>query len=56
MPNTVGDHWRMIWDLKLTVVVMLTKVTEAGKVSAVSVAIGTCIEIVSCCALHAEKV
>lgn len=32
MPNTIGDFWRMIWEHKLTVVIMLTKVNEAGKV------------------------
>ena len=32
MPNTIGDHWRMIWEHKLTAVIMLTKVNEAGKV------------------------
>lgn len=32
MPNTIGDFWRMIWEKKLTAVVMLTKINEAGKV------------------------
>ena len=32
MPNTVGDFWRMIWEHRLSTIVMLTKVTEGGKV------------------------
>lgn len=32
MPNTIGDFWRMIWEHKLTAVIMLTKVNESGKV------------------------
>ena len=32
MPNTIGDFWRMIWEHRLSTVVMLTKVTEGGKV------------------------
>ena len=33
MPNTVGDFWRMVWEHRLSTIVMLTKVTEGGKVS-----------------------
>ena len=32
MPNTIGDFWRMIWEHRLSTIVMLTKVTEGGKV------------------------
>ena len=32
MPNTISDFWRMIWELRLITVVMLTKCIEAGKV------------------------
>ncbi len=32
MPNTEGDFWRMIWELKLSNIVMLTKCMEAGRV------------------------
>ena len=33
MPQTVGDFCRMVWEHRLTTIVMLTKVTEGGKVS-----------------------
>lgn len=33
MPNTEDDVWRMIWEKKLNTIVMLTKCTEAGRVS-----------------------
>jgi len=33
MPNTEADFWRMIWEMKLSNVVMLTKCLEAGRVS-----------------------
>ena len=33
MPNTEGDFWRMIWERKTSNIVMLTKCTEAGRVS-----------------------
>ena len=32
MTNTVGDFWRMVWEHKLSTIIMLTKVNEAGKV------------------------
>ncbi len=32
MPTTIDDFWRMIWEHKLTHVVVLTKCREAGKV------------------------
>ena len=32
MQNTVGDFWRMIVQHKLSVIVMLTKINELGKV------------------------
>ena len=31
-PETISDFWQMIWDVKLAVIVMLTKVDENGKV------------------------
>ena len=31
--KTVGDFWHMIWEYKLTSIVMLTGVTEGGKVN-----------------------
>lgn len=34
MPNTEDDFWRMIWEMKLSNIVMLTKCLEAGRVSA----------------------
>ena len=36
MPNTISDFWRMVWEYKLVTVVMLTKCTEAGKVSVIT--------------------
>ena len=33
MPNTIGDFWRMIWEHRLSTIIMLTKVTEGGKVT-----------------------
>ena len=32
-PTTISDFWQMIWDHKSSVIVMLTKVQENGKVS-----------------------
>ena len=32
LPHTVSDFWRMIWELKLPTIIMLTKVTENGMV------------------------
>ena len=32
-PNTIGDFWRMIWEHRLPTIIMITKVTEGGKVS-----------------------
>ena len=31
--RTVGDFWQMIWDQKPTMIVMVTKVEENGKVT-----------------------
>ena len=31
-PETISDFWQMIWDVKLAVIAMLTKVDENGKV------------------------
>ena len=32
MPVTVGDFWRMIYEHRITTIVMLTKFNEGGKV------------------------
>ena len=32
-PSTVGGFWRMVWQYKVTHIVMVTGVCEAGKVS-----------------------
>ena len=32
MPNTVNDFWRMIWEKRISTIVMLTKCIEAAKV------------------------
>lgn len=32
LPTTLGDFWRMIWEKKITNLVMLTGVVEGGKV------------------------
>ncbi|XP_064390830.1 receptor-type tyrosine-protein phosphatase epsilon-like [Halichondria panicea] len=31
LPNTIADFWRMIWELKLTTIIMLTETVESGK-------------------------
>ena len=31
--TTVGDFWRMVWQYKITHIVMVTGLCEAGKVS-----------------------
>ena len=33
LPNTVDDFWRMLWEHNSTIVVMLTKLKEMGRVS-----------------------
>ena len=33
LPKTVPDFWRMIWELKLPTIIMLTGVTENGMVN-----------------------
>ena len=32
LPETVGDFWRMVWEYKLTTIVMLTRCKEGTKV------------------------
>ena len=32
MPNTEEDFWGMIWEMKISNIVMLTKCLEAGRV------------------------
>ena len=32
LPTTLGDFWRMIWEKRITNLVMLTGVVEGGKV------------------------
>lgn len=34
-PNTLADHWMLIWQENVTVIVMLTNLTEETKVHAV---------------------
>lgn len=31
LPATMGDFWRMVWEQRCTVIVMLTRLTEAGR-------------------------
>ena len=33
MENTVGDFWRMVWEMKSAAIVMLTQLQEDGEVS-----------------------
>ena len=33
MEDTVGDFWRMVWELKSAAIVMLTQLEENGEVS-----------------------
>lgn len=33
LPNTVDDFWRMLWEHNSTIIVMLTKFREMGRVS-----------------------
>lgn len=30
--NTIADFWRMVWEHKLTAIIMLTETIEAGRV------------------------
>ena len=32
MPETTGDFWRMIWELKVEIIAMVTQDMEGGKV------------------------
>ena len=32
MAGTIGDFWKMVWEQKSSVIVMLTKLEEGGKV------------------------
>lgn len=32
LPETANDMWRMIWEKKSTIIVMMTKTVEGGKV------------------------
>ena len=34
IPDTIPDFWRMIWEQESSTIVMLSKETESGKVSA----------------------
>jgi protein tyrosine phosphatase len=33
LPNTCAQFWQVVWDQKLSLVVMLTTLTERGRVS-----------------------
>lgn len=33
LPNTIEDFWYMVWEQESSVIVMLTKVEENGRVS-----------------------
>jgi protein tyrosine phosphatase len=35
LPNTVCDFWRMVWEQNSTIIVMLTKEIESGRVKCV---------------------
>ena len=32
LPETFGDFWRMVWEVKATTVVMMTKLEERNRV------------------------